>query len=109
MPGCSSPADPAYGTTNYQSFWVLLPDDFPVARDAVMLRAARPGHLQPPRHHGRAPGAGLRRPSPPELPVTERLTAGSLILPLFHGMEADQVERVAQALARCVQGVPTWR
>ena len=24
---------PAYGTTNYQSFWVLLPDDFPVARD----------------------------------------------------------------------------
>ena len=45
----------------------------------------------------------------PELPVTERLTRRSLILPLFHGMDAGQVERVAQALARCVQEVPTWR
>ena len=41
----------------------------------------------------------------PELPVTERLTRRSLILPLFHGMDAGQVERVAQALAQCVQEV----
>ena len=41
--------------------------------------------------------------------MTERLSRRSLILPLFHGMDAGQVERVAQALARCVQEVPTWR
>ena len=33
------------------------------------------------------------RPRPP-LPVTERLTAGSLILPLFHEMTEHEQERV---------------
>jgi perosamine synthetase len=37
--------------------------------------------------------------SAPPLPVTERLTAESLILPLFHGMTREQLERVAEALA----------
>ena len=41
--------------------------------------------------------------------MTERLTRRSLILPLFHGMEAGQVERVAKALAQCVMEVATWR
>jgi dTDP-4-amino-4,6-dideoxygalactose transaminase len=50
--------------------------------------------------------AGLRGP---QLPVTERLTRRSLVLPLFHGMEDGQLERVARALAHCVEGVSTWR
>jgi dTDP-4-amino-4,6-dideoxygalactose transaminase len=45
----------------------------------------------------------------PELPVTECLTRRSLILPLFHGMRTSQVQRVAEALARCVHEVTTWR
>jgi dTDP-4-amino-4,6-dideoxygalactose transaminase len=109
VPGLSLPADPPYGTTNYQSFVVRLDDDLPVDRDVVMQElldqgiASRRGimaaHLEP---------ACRDLPAPP-LPVTERLTRRTLILPLFHGMEPVQVERVAAALARCVQEVPTWR
>jgi perosamine synthetase len=88
--------DPAWGTTNYQSCWVLLPEDFPMSRDELLAEFARAGisprrgimaaHLEP-------PYADLPRAP---LPVTERLTADSLILPLFHRMtEADQ-ERVVR-------------
>jgi perosamine synthetase len=92
-------ADPPYGTTNYQSFWVVLPDDAPVGRDEVLARMQAAGvscrrgimaaHLEP---------AYAGHAAPP-LPVTERLTRRSLILPLFHQLtEADQ-ERIVSALA----------
>jgi dTDP-4-amino-4,6-dideoxygalactose transaminase len=109
VPGLILPADPPYGTTNYQSYIVRLDDELPVERDAVMQAlldqgiASRKGimaaHLEP----------ACASLGDPKLPVTERLTARSLILPLFHGMGTRQVERVAQALARCVQEVPAWR
>ena len=35
--------DPAYGRTNYQSFWVLLPDGFPVSRDDLLRLLAEAG------------------------------------------------------------------
>jgi dTDP-4-amino-4,6-dideoxygalactose transaminase len=102
VPGLFLPADPPYGTTNYQSYVVRLDDDLPVERDAVMQElldqgvASRRGimaaHLEP-------ACAGLPAP---ELPVTERLTRRSLILPLFHGMDEGQLERVAEALAGAV-------
>jgi dTDP-4-amino-4,6-dideoxygalactose transaminase len=108
VPGLFLPADPPYGTTNYQSYVVRLDDDLSTARDTVMQElldqgiASRRGimaaHLEP----------ACRDLPAPELPVTERLARRTLILPLFHGMDAAQVERVAQALARCVQEVPTW-
>ena len=109
VPGVFPPVDPPYGTTNYQSYVVRLDDDLPVDRDAVMQQlldegiASRRGimaaHLEP----------ACRDLPVAELPVTERLTRRSLILPLFHDMDMSQVEQVAEALARCVQGVATWR
>jgi perosamine synthetase len=109
LPSVFLPADPPYGTTNYQSYIVRLDDDLPVDRDAVMQalldqgiatrRGIMAAHLEPACRHLEAA----------ELPVTERLTRRSLILPLFHGMREAQVERVAAALAGCVQEVPTWR
>jgi dTDP-4-amino-4,6-dideoxygalactose transaminase len=102
VPGLFLPADPPYGTTNYQSYVVLLDDDLPVDRDVVMQQlldrgiATRRGimaaHLEP-------ACAGLPAP---ELPVTERLTRRSLILPLFHGIDTTDTERVAEALATAV-------
>jgi dTDP-4-amino-4,6-dideoxygalactose transaminase len=99
VPGLSLPDDPPYGTTNYQSFVVRLDEDLPVERDAVMQAlleqgiASRRGimaaHLEP-------ACAGIPAP---RLPVTELLTSRSLILPLFHGMETTDVERVAEVLA----------
>jgi len=102
IPGLVTVRDPGYGATNYQSFWVLLPDGFPVSRDDLLRRLADAGvsarrgimaaHLEP-------AYAGV--PCPP-LPVTERVTAGSLILPLFHELteeEQDLVVSVVQAAA----------
>ena len=102
IPGLQTAADPPYGTTNYQSFWVALPADFPVSRDDLMRALADAGvsarrgimaaHLEP-AYEGHPCVA---------LPVTERLTTGSLILPLFHEMteaEQDVVVSVVRAAA----------
>ncbi len=95
--------DPAHGTSNHQSYWVELPSDGPAQRDVlgVLARAwvsARRGimaaHLEP-------AYAGVAHLP---LPVTERLTAGTVILPMHHELtEADQktvVDALAVALER---------
>jgi perosamine synthetase len=105
IPGARTITDPAFGTTNYQSFWVLLPDDFPVSRDDLMQQLAQAGvsarrgimasHLEP------AYAGSTRHP----LPVTERLTARTLILPLFHDLtesEQDLVVSVIVAAGRAL-------
>jgi perosamine synthetase len=102
IPGLVTVRDPDYGTTNYQSFWVQLPDGFPVSRDDLLRMLADAGvsarrgimaaHLEP------AYAGFLCAP----LPVTERVTAGSLILPLFHELteeEQNQVVSVVHAAA----------
>lgn len=91
-------ADPAWGTTNYQSCWVLLPEDSPVTRDELLAEFTRAGvsprrgimasHLEP---------ACADLP-PVSLPVTERLTADSLVLPLYHQMTEDDQDRVVAVL-----------
>ena len=65
LPGLSMAGDPAYGRTNYQSFWVLLPDGFGTSRDDLLRQLADGGHLGAARHHGRAHRARLRRAPPP--------------------------------------------
>ena len=94
VPGLLLVRDPAWGTTNYQSFWVLLPEDFPVTRNRLLelMHAAgiscRAGimaaHLQP---------AYADHPHD-DLPVTEQVTHQSLILPLFHDLTEAQQDRV---------------
>ena len=90
--------DPAYGQTNYQSFWVLL-DGFPVGRDEVLAELAAKGvsarrgimasHLEP----------AYADVSPGPLPVTERLTRESLILPLHHALTEDDQDYIAGVLS----------
>jgi perosamine synthetase len=96
IPGLLTAGDPGYGETNYQSFWVLLPEESAVGRDELMRLLAQDGisarrgimaaHLEP---------AYAEATS---LPVTERLTTRSLILPLFHDMTHAQQEHVVSAL-----------
>lgn len=103
IPGIQTSTDPGYGTTNYQSFWVQLPAGFPISRDELLRRLAEAGvsarrgimaaHLEP------AYRDAVHRP----LPVTELLTARTLILPLFHdltGPEQDLVVSVIGDAAR---------
>jgi perosamine synthetase len=94
--------DPGHGTTNYQSFWVLLDDSVGVRRNEVLGTLATAGisarrgimasHLEP---------AYAGHPRGP-LPVTERLTSRSLILPLYHDLTAQEQEMVVWGLSEVI-------
>jgi dTDP-4-amino-4,6-dideoxygalactose transaminase len=98
VPGLRMVADPAHGTTNYQSFWVRLPDDGPLERNDVLAELASRGvsarrgimasHLEP-AYRGHPHG---------DLTVTEDLTRRTLILPLFHDMTAGEQGIVVDAV-----------
>ena len=89
--------DPAYGQTNYQSFWVLL-DDFRASRDEVLSELAARGvsarrgimaaHLEP----------AYADVTPGPLPVTERITRESLILPLHHQLTEENQNHIVGVL-----------
>lgn len=100
--GLITATDPLWGTTNYQSFWVLLPEHVTVSRADVMAslhdegvssrRGIMAAHLEP-AYAGHAHGP---------LPVTELVTGRSVILPLYHELsEADQ-DHVIAAFRRAI-------
>ncbi|SDU50186.1 DegT/DnrJ/EryC1/StrS family aminotransferase [Jiangella alkaliphila] len=99
IPGLRPVADPAWGTGNFQSFWVEVEPEYPLGRESLLAHlaaadiSARRGimaaHHQPPYRH-LTPAAGL--------PVTDRLTDHTLILPLFHELTESDQERVIAAL-----------
>nr|WP_296068261.1 DegT/DnrJ/EryC1/StrS family aminotransferase [uncultured Actinoplanes sp.] len=95
--------DPAYGQTNYQSFWVLL-DGFPAGRDEVLAElaargvSARRGIMA----SHREPAYADVKPAP--LPVTERLTRNSLILPLHHALTPDDQDHIVGVLRDLARG-----
>lgn len=98
LPGLRCVADPPHGTSNFQSFWVQVGADFALSRDELLAHlatrdiSARRGimaaHRQP---------AYAGHPHVP-LPVTERLTDQTLILPLFHHITDAEVHRVIDAV-----------
>ena len=70
-----------------------------MTRNELLQRLAERGDLGPARHHGRAPGARLRRAMRAvHLPVTERLSSVQLILPLFHQLTRDEQDQVISAM-----------
>jgi len=98
--GVQAPVDPPHGTTNYQSYVVRLAPWFAPHRNALLARLAAAGisarrgimaaHTEPAysaHPHG-------------DLSVTEEITAGSLILPLFHGLTDAEQDRVVDELGR---------
>jgi dTDP-4-amino-4,6-dideoxygalactose transaminase len=99
VPGLRTVADPAWGESNFQSFWVEVGQPYPLNRDSLLEQlahadiSARRGimstHRQPPYVGVAAPGS---------LPVTEHLTDSTLILPLFHQMDETQQARVVDVL-----------
>lgn len=100
IPGVRAVRDPAWGTSNYQSFWIELDGAYPVQRNELLAVLADQGvsaragimaaHRQPAfadHPHG-------------DLAVTERLTDNSLILPLFHTMTEQEQDQVVAVLRR---------
>jgi dTDP-4-amino-4,6-dideoxygalactose transaminase len=98
VPGARAVRDPAWGTGNYQSFWVELEASYPLSRNELLGVlsdagiSARAGimavHRQP---------AYAGHPHGP-LPVTERLTDRSLILPLYHFLSRSEQRTVVEVL-----------
>ncbi|MCA1983057.1 DegT/DnrJ/EryC1/StrS family aminotransferase [Nocardioides nematodiphilus] len=95
--GLRAVADPPWGTGNFQSFWVEVGAAYPLDREQLMTAlaeaevSARRGimaaHRQPP-----------YRGSSADLPVTERLTDTTVILPLFHELSESEQARVIDVL-----------
>ncbi|GAB3772250.1 dTDP-4-amino-4,6-dideoxygalactose transaminase [Nocardioides ginsengisegetis] len=106
VPGLRCVADPPWGTSNFQSFWVEVLPGHPVGRDGLMRllaeadisarRGIMAAHRQP-AYADRDCGWG-------ELPVTDRLSSQTLILPLFHQLSPVEHARVVEVLRTA--GVP---
>lgn len=93
-------ADPPHGTTNFQSCWLEVTDPYPTTREGLMealaeaqvsaRRGIMAAHRQP-AYAGRDHGSA-------DLAVTERLTDGTLILPLHHHLSESEQARVVEVL-----------
>lgn len=100
VPGLRTVRDPAWGESNFQSFWVELDPAFAMSRNDLLTTlsgegvSARAGimaaHRQP-AYAGHPHG---------DLPATERLTAHTLILPMFHTMTEAEQDHVVGVLRR---------
>ncbi|TFV84082.1 DegT/DnrJ/EryC1/StrS family aminotransferase [Microbacterium sp. dk485] len=91
--------DPAWGTSNFQSLWVEVGEDYPLDREQLLLALAEAGisarrGIMAAHRHAPYRDAGTDA----TLPVTARLTDRTLILPLFHTMTTAEQDRVIAVL-----------
>jgi dTDP-4-amino-4,6-dideoxygalactose transaminase len=104
--GLRSVADPVWGRSNFQSFWIEVEDPYPLDRDGLLEHLARldisarrgimTAHRQP--AHASVPLLSL--------PASEHLSDHTLILPLFHQMSVPEQARVIDALMTGGRGTP---
>jgi dTDP-4-amino-4,6-dideoxygalactose transaminase len=109
-PWLRTPHVPDYAEPNYQSYAIRLTDDAPVGRNELLQRlldkdiAGRRGIMLA---HREAPYLELARVS---LPISERASDRSLLLPLYPQITQEQQEQVVGALfeaAECAGGLLT--
>jgi dTDP-4-amino-4,6-dideoxygalactose transaminase len=96
--GIRTVVDPPRARANFQSFWIEVRPPYRLDREALLACLAEYGisarrgimaaHRQP---------AYKGHPSAP-LPVTDRLTDNTLILPVYHQMTDDEQQRVIDAV-----------
>jgi len=98
--GLRAVADPAWGYSNFQSFWIEVGPEYPLTRDALLEKLATNGisarhgimaaHRQP-AYRGRDAGQSA-------LSATERLTDATLILPVYHQLTAGDQAHIIETL-----------
>ena len=104
LPELRPVADPAWGTSNFQSYWVEVGPGFRLDRDGLLAHlaaadiSARRGIMAAHRQPAYAGYAGA------PLPVTEHLSDSTLILPVFHQMSESEQARVVDALRSAATG-----
>ncbi|MFL4473457.1 DegT/DnrJ/EryC1/StrS family aminotransferase [Paeniglutamicibacter sp. MACA_103] len=92
--------DPEYGTSNFQSFWIEVLPEFRMDREHLLEKlaadeiSARRGIMAAHQQQAYAGHSGISAP----LPVTERLTANTLILPLYHELAEHEQDRVISSV-----------
>ncbi|MFE6646214.1 DegT/DnrJ/EryC1/StrS family aminotransferase [Nocardioides sp. NPDC057772] len=95
--GLRAVADPAWGTCNFQSFWIEIGSTYGTDREGLLTALAEAGISA-----RRGIMAAHRQPayasSGVSLPATEHLTDTTLILPLFHQMSDSEQARVIDVL-----------
>ncbi|MFZ3453867.1 DegT/DnrJ/EryC1/StrS family aminotransferase [Arthrobacter sp. 7Tela_A1] len=99
--GLRAVTDPPWGESNFQSYWIEVLPEFGTDRNGVLQALAAEGisarrgimasHLEP-AYRERDTGTA-------SLEVTERLSANTLILPLFHEMTESEQARVIETVA----------
>ena len=95
--GLRAVADPAWGTSNFQSFWIEVGAAYGLGREELLTAlaeaaiSARRGIMAAHRQPAYA-SSGV------SLPATEHLTDSTLILPLFHQMSDSEQARVIDVL-----------
>lgn len=99
-------ADPPYGASNFQSFWLEVLPGFATDREGLLGRLADAGisarrgamaaHRQPAYRWRDTGNAGLQ--------TTERLTDRTLVLPMFHRLDNVGLNRVINSI-RAAAGV----
>ncbi|WMY79671.1 DegT/DnrJ/EryC1/StrS family aminotransferase [Citricoccus sp. I39-566] len=111
LPGLRYAVDPEHGTSNFQSFWVEVLPDFPLGREELLEWLAadgissRRGIMAAHRQGAYAGHSGLVRP----LPMTDRLTDNTLILPIFHTMTEAEHRRVTDSLRAAAESPRNMR
>jgi len=99
-------ADPSHGTSNFQSLWVEVEAEFPLTREGLLeaLAAADVSARRGIMAAHRQPAYADRDTGSVPLPVTERLTDNTLILPVFHQMTEAELAQVVGALIEAASG-----
>ncbi|WP_311380600.1 DegT/DnrJ/EryC1/StrS family aminotransferase [Arthrobacter sp. ISL-69] len=100
--------DPAYGTSNFQSFWLEVLPSFALPRNELLERLSRDGisagagimavHRQP-EYRGRDYGSA-------DLSVTERLADKTVVLPVYHQLTPGEQSRVLRSVRLAAAGIP---
>ncbi|MFT3877018.1 MAG: DegT/DnrJ/EryC1/StrS family aminotransferase [Propioniciclava sp.] len=99
-------ADPEWGTCNYQSLWLEVGPEYPLDREGLLLALAEAGVSA---RRGimashRQPAYADRDTGDMPLPVTEHLNDNTLILPLYHQLTEEDLQRVVAVIVSAGQG-----
>lgn len=100
-------ADPLYGTTNFQSFWVEVLPGFAISRERLLSRLADAGiaATRGVMAAHRQPAYRWRDTGNARLQHTERLTDSTLILPVYHELDTVSINRVINTIQTADTGV----
>ncbi|KAA3641642.1 MAG: DegT/DnrJ/EryC1/StrS family aminotransferase [Armatimonadetes bacterium] len=95
------PLDPPYGTTNYQSYWVMLNSDDD-RRDDIIASLVGSGIASKPIVMAAHSEAAYSDHGPFDLPVTEDIAGHGFLLPLYHTMTDDDLAQVIESVRKAM-------